>query len=801
MRRLARWLPIVAVAVAAVFALPRLRLDVDVFNLLPTDSRMVEGLRLYQRSFGASRELIVTLHADGAEQAEEAARSLADSLSAAGLTDRVIWRSPFREDPAALGELLAYVWMNRPAEEFAALASRFDPQRLAPTIEATLERLATSFEPREVARLSRDPFALSDLPAELTPSALGDAGDPFASADGSFRVLLAHPPFDEGNFWDIRRWVRGVADHVETWRREDPRRATVKVRLTGDPAFIKEIGAGLLDDMRLAALGTLSIIAGLFWLAHRRWAPLAWLVSLLLFVVVATVSIGGALLGALNAVSLGFAAILLGLAADYGLILYQEYVADPGRSVSEHRSAIAPSILWAAATTAGAFVMVGRSSLPGLTQLGVLVAIGISLAALVMLVAFLPPIARRSGDRAQSGPPAPLVPGMPGGPTGWIVTAAILVVCGGVLARQLPRVDAGTEELGPARGESRSALEELQREVGGGHEALWLIVAGADEREVAERLAGTRSLLARAVDEGTLRSFVLPDSVWPRPDAQAANRGLARELAARWPTVADAAREAGFTEDGLRLTGEVFASWGRFAETEGVVWPTSPGARWVFRKFAAPAADGAGLLALGRLDVADGTGNTDLLALADRLRSAEGGRLFSWVLLSESLLDTMRHDVGRVLLPMVAILLGILLVAFRRFHEIALSLATLAFSVLCLLAVMTLFGWSWNLMNVMALPLLFGAAIDYGIHIQLALRRHAGDASRVRATVGRAILLCGTSTAAGFGTLAFASNAGLASLGRVCATGILIACLASVTLLPVWWRVFGLRATTVEDPR
>ena len=101
---------------------------------------------------------------------------------------------------------------------------------------------------------------------------------------------------------------------------------------------------------------------------------------------------------------------------------------------------------------------------------------------------------------------------------------------------------------------------------------------------------------------------------------------------------------------------------------------------------------------------------------------------------------------------------------------------------------MVLFDWSWNLMNVMALPLLFGAGIDYSIHVQLALRRHGGDVSRVRRTVGRAILLCGSSTAAGFGTLAFASNAGLASLGRVCATGIVIASVTSVALLPVWWR-------------
>jgi predicted RND superfamily exporter protein len=101
---------------------------------------------------------------------------------------------------------------------------------------------------------------------------------------------------------------------------------------------------------------------------------------------------------------------------------------------------------------------------------------------------------------------------------------------------------------------------------------------------------------------------------------------------------------------------------------------------------------------------------------------------------------------------------------------------------------MVLLDWPWNLMNVMALPLLFGAGVDYSIHIQFALRRYGGNLSRVRQTVGRAILLCGISTASGFGTLGFASNAGLAGLGRVCAAGILITSLVSVFLLPAWWR-------------
>ena len=48
------------------------------------------------------------------------------------------------------------------------------------------------------------------------------------------------------------------------------------------------------------------------------------------------------------------------------------------------------------------------------------------------------------------------------------------------------------------------------------------------------------------------------------------------------------------------------------------------------------------------------------------------------------------------------------------------------------------------------------------------------------ALLGPAILLCGASTAVAFGSLGFASNADLASLGRLSAMGVIIASLTSV---------------------
>jgi lauroyl/myristoyl acyltransferase len=111
---------------------------------------------------------------------------------------------------------------------------------------------------------------------------------------------------------------------------------------------------------------------------------------------------------------------------------------------------------------------------------------------------------------------------------------------------------------------------------------------------------------------------------------------------------------------------------------------------------------------------------------------------------------------------------------------------------------MRCFGWSWNLLNLMALPLIMGTGVDYSIFMQLALRRHDGDLAMAYRSVGRALLLCGGTAVSGFGALAFSSNAGMASLGQVCAVGIAGNMLISVLLLPFWWRALAGRQSRVE---
>ncbi|MBT8442373.1 MAG: MMPL family transporter, partial [Gammaproteobacteria bacterium] len=297
--------------------------------------------------------------------------------------------------------------------------------------------------------------------------------------------------------------------------------------------------------------------------------------------------------------------------------------------------------------------------------------------------------------------------------------------------------------------------------------------------------------LDQAVSAGTLKSHNLPAQLWPRPAEQALNQDTLQRLAGRWPAASAAATNAGFATESMALTQSVFDAWNDFGDASGVVWPSTPGARWIMRQFTVQKP--GHMAALGRLQTADATNHDMLLALEEELRDAGGGQLVSWSLLADSLMVVMNRDIGRVLIPMTIALLLLLIVAFRSAGEVVLSMASLTISLGILLSIMALLDWSWNLMNIMALPMLFGAGVDYGLHVQFALRRYEGDAARARNTVGRAILLCAASTAAGFATLGFASNAGIATLGRVCATGIVVASLVSVFLLPAWWRIMPMR--------
>ncbi|HEU5125804.1 MAG TPA: MMPL family transporter [Verrucomicrobiae bacterium] len=790
------WLVCLALIVVGLL---RLRFDVEVLNLLPGEVPAVQGLKIYQEHFANARELVITIQANDPDQAENAARAIAERLRLkTNLVAEATWQPPWLENPGQSAELIAYLWLNQPPQIFSSLTNRFDPSQLSQTLAATREQLATSMSPGEIGRLSYDPFGLTQLPestANAAPS-FGQGQELFSSSDGTFRIVFVQATEIQKSYRDSLKWFDAIKNIVAEVRADQSISPEVQVSYTGGPAFVSEISSGMQSDLTKSVGSTVVIIVLLFWWAHRRFKPLLWLLALLALVLCGTLASGGLIFGTVNVVSVGFAAILLGLAVDYGLVLYHEALHAGITDFRTIRRMLAPSILWSAVTTSGAFLILNFGGLPGLAQLGSLVAIGVLLAAIVMLNFFLPPLLR--GKMPQVGEAKEIKPAslQTQSTLGWIITGTVTLAALIILSQTRPVLDHSTNSLRPKSSPAYSAMEQIKTHLARAEEPDWLLVAGTNESELIRKLEAVQPILTRAVSNGQLQQFTLPLALLPRPENQAANRSTAEQLASHRDAVLAAATSNGFTSNSIVFTENVFSAWNKMADANSTVWPTNPLSRWIFDKVTAR--DATNIYALGLVYSTTNSANVDAHSWSANL-PRDGVWLAGWSRLGSDLLNVVEHDFWRVLLPMTVLLLVSLWLAFRRITEVILSLATLILSGLCLWAFMGVLGWSWNLLNLLALPLLLGAGVDYSIHLQLALRRHRGNISETRRTIGRALLLCAGTTVAGFGSNAFSSNAGLASLGLVCAAGIAFAFLTSYFLLPVWWKTFASSDSTISS--
>lgn len=791
----------------------RLRFDVEVLDLLPSEVPAVNGLKLYQQHFANANELIITVHAAEAEQAEDTARAIAEKLRGqTNLVTSVTWQPPWLEHPGQAAELIGYLWFNQPPDQFNQISNRFAPDKIAGALGDVRDELATSMSPDVIGRLSYDPLRLTQLPENVSSAApnFGGGQNLFSSADGKFRIIFVEANGNLATYRECYAWLQKIKANVQV-ALSAVKNPPQTIGYTGRPAFVSEIARGMEHDITISVGGTSIIIAILFWLAHRRVKPMLWLLTLLALVLAGTLALGGLIYGAINVVSMGFAAILLGLAVDYAVVHYQEALAHPDLSVPEIRSAIAPSIFWAAVTTISAFLVLNFGGLPGLSQLGTLVGVGVALAAFVMIFAFLPPLfpdrrkARREGAssaseihaRADAPPPAtkhyPIVFG---------TTAAVILFAVVTLLFGIPKMDSTANALRPRNSPAYAALDDIKGQLGQKREPLWLLISGTNESEVALELDAVQPALNQAVSNDVLSGFTLPSALWPRPEFQLQNRATAKAFAGERAMIRSALLTNGFTETSFALTSGILDTWQRAATAPGVFWPTNELNRWIFGKLTSRTPTNLFAVALLYPSASASAARVaSLQAQFDALNRGSKDRtilLSGWELLGHAIVGRVMSNLWKLVMPMVALVLLSLWLAFRRPIEILLSLGILVLSGLTLLAIMRLAGWSWNLLSLMGLPLILGTGVDYSIFMQLALRRYHGDTRMAHRSVGRALLLCGSTAVAGFGAITFSSNAGMASLGQVCAVGIACNVLISVLLLPTWWTFFARKAKVLE---
>jgi predicted RND superfamily exporter protein len=148
----------------------------------------------------------------------------------------------------------------------------------------------------------------------------------------------------------------------------------------------------------------------------------------------------------------------------------------------------------------------------------------------------------------------------------------------------------------------------------------------------------------------------------------------------------------------------------------------------------------------------------------------------------------------------VALLLWFL---WRRLGDMALVMVPLALAALLTVATAGVLDISFNFANVIVLPLLLGVGVDSGIHL---VHRHrvtietTGSArpperELLETSTAQAVFFSALTTMASFGSLAFSSHVGFASLGQLLLIGMAYTLLANLVVLPA---LLALRRPVVD---
>jgi hypothetical protein len=147
------------------------------------------------------------------------------------------------------------------------------------------------------------------------------------------------------------------------------------------------------------------------------------------------------------------------------------------------------------------------------------------------------------------------------------------------------------------------------------------------------------------------------------------------------------------------------------------------------------------------------------------------------------------------------VIVGIILLLFRRLRPTLLVLLPVLFGGLWTMACMALVDLQLNMANLIILPLFLGIAVDDGIHlVHRILEDPQNAAAPLAHSTGKAIVLTSLTSMVGFGSLMVARHSGVFSLGLLTTIAVGCSLLATLLVLPVVIHLLspGVWATSSE---
>ena len=765
--------------------------DSDILNLLPASNPAVRGLKIFNSEFTQTRELAFLLNWKEPPADRESFReTFLSRLHAQPWVHRVLDAPPLETTGGrkTMHEILVPLLLNLPPEQFAAALGDLSPQAIRNRIDRLAAQTAAG-SPRARFELENDPLGLAARAARPVWETVA-VSETFTltSADGTAIIVPVIINQADLSAEACQQTMREVRKFVEAVRRElGP--SGPEIGVTGRSAYVDEIERSMRRDITTTSLVSLLCVTALFWVGFRRLLPLMGIALLLALAAITTMAFGALYFERLNIIAISFCSILFGLGDDFSLLLYQRYFQCRNAGL-ERETAIAdsighcePGILWVALTTGIGFLALCFSGSSGFAQLGILVALGVSLCAVLMPMFLFLFVGNAPSVAASTGPARTFARQSIQFPSRILGAAGPLFIAAAVLSVMPWRAihfDISPASLEPRDILAAKTLALMMEKFPATFEPVMIVLPQPDSGQ----LAALDQVLKRLKEEKLIETSSSPSALVLDPKRMKANRDTAirSDLSASRAALQNALATAEVNPSAFRQTFDVFDDLQRAqaAESTWKAFLSSASPWWfLFDRMVSP--DSGAAIAYARTPRQ--TTGTQRERITEIVTTAVPDALVTgW----SQALATLTAWASRELLVFGAavslVILLILGVVYRDARSWLLHTIALLAAAAGTVATLKLVQVPINLLNVLAFPLMLAVGVDYGTHIILAARE-PGDPLGNISGVLKPIALSGLTTATGFGSLVFAQNAALSGLGTICAIGVAWCLLASLLIV------------------
>lgn len=674
-------------------------------------------------------------------------------------------------------------------------------------------------------------------------------GSGFEGVDGRRRFIELQPRLDYSQLFPAALPMaaarRAIADLGA-----DPALAGTRVRLTGSVAMEHEElqtafgGAGL-------ALGlALLMAAALLYLALRSARLVAAAVVTLAAGLLTTAAFAAVAVGHLNLISVAFGVLYVGLGLDYALYLCMQLRERLGQGLPTQdalpRAAadVAGYMLVCALTVSLGFFAFIPTAFTGIGELGIIsgagmfISLGLSLSLLPALITRWPPEAARIAWQPSTHGRLSAVLRWPYryARAIWIVTLALVAVA--LWLAPQARFDADPLNLRDPHSEALATFRDLEVDPNVPTLTLSVLASDAAAAEALQKRLSALPEVKRVLD---LDSFVPEDQDRKLPILEDLVFALGPALSSPAdhgpvppkadPGDADAiavliealrtATDAGTGSAALRKAGHdlldrLTAVRAAVEQGDAAILPrlrtvllgSLPAQiddlKTALQAHAVTAADLPPAL-VARWQSADGRRRIEIWP-REKLDTPEAMTRFIAAVRTVApdatgapvaQVESAKSVVGAFRLAFASALIaitGVLLLLLRNLVDTLLVLVPLLLAGLFTVAGSVLLAVPFNFANVIALPLILGVGVDYGVYlVQRGRDAAAARGGLLHTGTARAVLFGALITMANFGNLMFARHPGMVSMGALLTIGLAMTLVCALVLLPslLAWRYAG----------